>query len=132
MYPTSCIIFPQIEEEGSGWSGSSSYIGKSSMNPHSSVTPEMPQSSSDLAARTSIVTHRIASRTPQLQKKLRKVPVTAGMYVKWRIPEDTFFDEEDGNTRNLRLTLRYENGTIVSDSADWIRFDVKKQVVHLL
>ena len=102
------------------------------MNPHSSVTPEMPQSSSDLAARTSIVTHRIASRTPQLQKKLRKVPVTAGMYVKWRIPEDTFFDEEDGNTRNLRLTLRYENGTIVSDSADWIRFDVKKQVVHLL
>ena len=92
----------------------------------------MPLNSSDLAARNVIVTDRIASRGPQLHKKLRKVPVTAGMYVKWRIPEETFFDEEDGNTRHLRLTLRYENGTIVSDSADWIRFDVKKQVVHLL
>ena len=102
------------------------------MHPHSSVTPKTPPISSDLDAKTAIVTHRISSRAPQLQKKLRKVPVTAGMYVKWRIPEDTFFDEEDGNTRNLRLTLRYENGTIVSDSADWIRFDVKKQVVHLL
>ena len=102
------------------------------MHPHPSVTPKMPPSSSDLAERTAIVTSRIGSREPQLQKKLRKVPVTAGMYVKWRIPEDTFFDEEDGNTRHLRLTLRYENGTIVSDSADWIRFDVKKQVVHLL
>ena len=89
-------------------------------------------STTDLPAKSAIVTHKIDSRAPQLQKKLRKVPVTAGMYVKWRIPEDTFFDEEDGNTRNLRLTLRYENGTIVSDSADWIRFDVKKQVVHLL
>ena len=90
----------------------------------------MPLNSSD--QRNVIVTDRIASQAPQLHKKLRKVPVTAGMYVKWRIPEETFFDEEDGNTRHLRLTLRYENGTIVSDSADWIRFDVKKQVVHLL
>jgi len=121
-----------IDEEGSGWSGSSTNIGKSPIYPHSSATPEMPLNSSDLAARNVIVTDRIASRAPQLHKKLRKVPVTAGMYVKWRIPEETFFDEEDGNTRHLRLTLRYENGTIVSDSADWIRFDVKKQVVHLL
>jgi hypothetical protein len=54
-----------------------------------------------------IVTHRIENQPPQLQKKLKKIPVTAGRYVSWKIPEDTFFDEEDGSTRNLRLTLRY-------------------------
>ena len=32
------------------------------------------------------------------------------MYVKWRIPEDTFFDEEDGNTRYARDGVRVRVG----------------------
>ncbi len=126
--------FFQLEEEGSGFhSPDGKRVANTPTGPLSSATPPMPpRGGPNNGGGGAIVTSRIENQPPQLQKKLRKIPVTAGRYVSWKIPEDTFFDEEDGNTRNLRLTLRYKNGTVVSDSADWIRFDVKKQVVHLL
>ena len=46
------------------------------------------------------------------------------------IPEDTFFDMEDGNTRNLKLDLRFENGSAIRNT--WLRFDAKKQAIYAL
>lgn len=47
-----------------------------------------------------------------------------------RIPEETFIDLEDGNTRKLNLKLKYENGSIVRNS--WIGFDADNQMVYAL
>ncbi len=47
------------------------------------------------------------------------------------VPEDTFYDEEDGGTRNLRLTLRWTNGTIVANQ-NWIKFDQARQELFVL
>ena len=46
------------------------------------------------------------------------------------VPEDTFYDMEDGNTRNLRLDLRMENGSAIRNM--WLRFDAKKQAIYAL
>ena len=46
------------------------------------------------------------------------------------VPEDTFYDIEDGNTRNLRLDLRMENGSAIRNM--WLRFDAKKQAIYAL
>ena len=37
---------------------------------------------------------------------------------------------EDGNTRNLRLDLRMENGSVIRNM--WLRFDAKKQAIYAL
>ena len=47
-----------------------------------------------------------------------------------RIPEETFGDLEDGGTRNLKLKLKNENGSIIRNS--WIGFDEENQVVYAL
>ena len=54
------------------------------------------------------------------------------IFINFRIlvPEDTFFDMEDGNTRNLRLDLRMENGSAIRNM--WLRFDAKKQAIYAL
>ena len=79
-----------------------------------------------------IVTHRLNNRPPVLSRKLRKIAIVAGKALRWRIPEDTFRDAEDGNTRSLRLSLRYQNGSVLDDAGSWIRFDRKTQEVWIM
>lgn len=45
------------------------------------------------------------------------------------IPEDAFSDLEDGNTRNLHLIFKTEEGKSVSPSS-WLQFDPEKQEVY--
>ena len=57
--------------------------------------------------------------------------MTAGKSLRWKIPEDTFFDQEDGTTRKLRLSLRNQDGSPIKDLS-WLRFDENTQVLYLL
>jgi hypothetical protein len=53
--------------------------------------------------------------------------------LRWSVPEETFEDREDGNTRRLRLSLRHENGSLIaSGSHSWIAFDADRQQIRLL
>lgn len=45
------------------------------------------------------------------------------------IPENSFSDLEDGNTRNLHLIFKTEEGKSVSPSS-WLQFDPEKQEVY--
>jgi neurexin len=45
------------------------------------------------------------------------------------IPEDTFSDLEDGNTRNLRLIFKTKEGTSVLPTS-WLQFNPEKQEVY--
>jgi neurexin len=45
------------------------------------------------------------------------------------IPEDSFSDLEDGNTRNLRLIFKTAEGTSVAPTS-WLQFNPKEQEVY--
>jgi hypothetical protein len=45
------------------------------------------------------------------------------------IPENAFSDLEDGNTRNLHLIFKTEEGKSVPPSS-WLQFDPEKQEVY--
>jgi neurexin len=45
------------------------------------------------------------------------------------IPEDSFSDLEDGNTRYLHLIFKTEEGKAVPPSS-WLQFDPAKQEVY--
>jgi hypothetical protein len=96
--------------------------------------------------------HPAMNQPPHIQKKLRRYAVTAGRslrycfiyififyivfmllsFLKYRIqiPEETFFDIEDGNTRHLKLDIFQENGAPLRVS--WIKFDQKEQAIYAL
>ena len=46
-----------------------------------------------------------------VQKRLKKEVVIAGRSLKIQIPEDTFYDVQDGNTRQMKVDVKQENGT---------------------
>ncbi len=88
-----------------------------------------PSPSTDSPA---IVTGRLPNAPPVLQRKLQKLPVVVGKSFRRRVPEDTFSDAEDGGTRSLRLSLRWPNGSVVSDRHSWVKFDERTQTLRLL
>ena len=47
----------------------------------------------------------------------------------FRIPDNTFVDKEDGSTRNLTLSLHYENDTLV-DPTSWLQLNVNLQTLY--
>ena len=123
-------LFLQEIEEGSGnepYDYSSSIVPS---RPSGSVEPTMTFSPYDEDDPPLVVTDRIINSKPVVQRRLQKYPVTAGKSIRILIPEDTFFDQEDGNTRKLRLDLKHENGSAVRNT--WLRFDPKKQAIYAL
>ena len=69
-------------------------------------------------------------QAPFVQKKLRKFAVTAGRSLRIQIPEETFFDMEDGNTRQLRVDIRQEDGTPLR--IPWLKYDPTIQTIFAL
>ena len=49
---------------------------------------------------------------PSLDNPLPTLTVDAGVYFEFVIPVDTFSDTEDGDTRNLSLTLSTADGQV--------------------
>ncbi|XP_040578812.1 uncharacterized protein Dg [Lepeophtheirus salmonis] len=68
---------------------------------------------------------------PQVNKKLPKVPVTIGKLKKFTIPDETFLDTEDGNSRNLSLFLKAADQTTKAHNS-WIKFDPKTLEIKAL
>lgn len=66
---------------------------------------------------------------PTIKQRLRKLPVVAGKVFRFTIPEDSFQDFEDGNTKKLRLIFKSAQGTALSSSS-WIQFDTATQEVY--
>ena len=49
-----------------------------------------------------------------------------------QIPENTFVDKEEGNTRNLRLTFEHFVNLNLAAIPYWVRFDEKQQLLTML
>ncbi|CAL4108520.1 unnamed protein product [Meganyctiphanes norvegica] len=80
----------------------------------------------------SIVTDLVVKNTsPEVNVRIPKLPWIAGHVYRMVIPENTFSDHEDGNTRNLKLVFKSSDGRNVGYSS-WIQFDPKKQEIYAL
>lgn len=72
----------------------------------------------------------IPNRAPFVNKRISKLSIIAGKYWQFTIPEDTFMDVEDGNTRNLNLGFFIDSKMIPLDY--WIHFENENQYLFAL
>lgn len=76
------------------------------------------------------------SKPPDVSSKNNSAPIarnpvdylnaTVGQLLVFTVPSDSFFDHQDGNARNLNLTLEMKDGKPIPDN-NWLQFDTKNQ-----
>lgn len=81
------------------------------------------------ARTTEEVVYGVKNIQPTIDHRLAKQVAVAGKVFSFVIPEDTFSDLEDGNTRNLRLIFKTKEGTSVPPTS-WLQFSPEKQEVY--
>ncbi|KAK0080102.1 hypothetical protein PV326_008336 [Microctonus aethiopoides] len=63
---------------------------------------------------------------PLPRNQVDHINATVGQLLVFRVPEDTFFDPEDGSARNMRMSLlTIDRNPIPGD--DWLQFDINNQ-----
>ncbi|XP_057333424.1 dystroglycan 1-like isoform X2 [Microplitis mediator] len=77
---------------------------------------------------TEKVVYRVRNYPPRQDRRLEKIRVTAGKPLSYFIPANTFSDIEDGDTRNLRLSL-YLKGSPLK-STHWLQFNEQTQEIY--
>ncbi|XP_076304709.1 dystroglycan 1-like [Tachypleus tridentatus] len=66
---------------------------------------------------------------PMLRNPIEQINGTVGEILRFRVPDDTFYDFEDGSTRYLKLTfLTIDN--INPPKSLWVQFDAKSQELY--
>ncbi|XP_050412904.1 dystroglycan 1 [Patella vulgata] len=70
----------------------------------------------------------ITDQPPEVSSPLGRLEFKAGEFTKFKIPADTFYDCEVGNTRDLKLDMLI-NHTVQIPSGYWLSFERKKQVI---
>lgn len=111
--PSSSIVVSSVEV---------STVSLTSQNLSSSVQP-LP---------TSLPTSVTPNNPPQLLNDIGRLTATAGKVFRYSISEDVFHDE-DGNTRNLTLTLKRVNEEFIAEELGddfWLVFDANKQLMY--
>ncbi|XP_046570474.1 dystroglycan 1-like [Haliotis rubra] len=66
---------------------------------------------------------------PVVKEPMKNMMYSVGEVIRYKIPENTFYDCRVGNTRKLRLLLM-ANTTTALPSDYWIKFDMKKQLIQ--
>ncbi|RVE48322.1 hypothetical protein evm_007073 [Chilo suppressalis] len=72
------------------------------------------------------VTHAPDTYPPVTRNQVDHLTATAGHLFIYKVPEDTFFDPEDGGTRNLHLSVRYDDRSELP-AGHWLQFDANNQ-----
>ncbi|KAK6624877.1 hypothetical protein RUM44_011741 [Polyplax serrata] len=65
---------------------------------------------------------------PTIAHRLKKVAATAGKVLRFKIPENTFADVEDGTTSHMTLNFKSQEGKPISPNS-WIKFDTVNQEI---
>ncbi len=66
---------------------------------------------------------------PEVINPIDRLDVYRGQELRFRIPWDTFYDNEDLFTPNLTLSMKTYKWTTLSD-VPWIKFDAEEQVIY--
>ncbi|XP_012153969.1 uncharacterized protein LOC100881230 isoform X3 [Megachile rotundata] len=77
---------------------------------------------------TENVEYGVHNFPPTRDRRLKKIPVTAGKLLSYVIPPNTFSDPEDGDTRNLRLSLYLQGSPL--KTTHWLQFNQRTQEVY--
>ncbi|XP_066925834.1 uncharacterized protein, partial [Clytia hemisphaerica] len=96
--------------------------------PHPSTTV-VPTPSTQVTPQPSVTPTHGLNTPPRVMKEIPVYNVPLCALFSFRIPQDTFYDREDGGTRNLRLELRQFNDQELA-STSWIQFVESTQVVY--
>lgn len=82
---------------------------------------------------TSATTEEIEPRNfkPTIAHRLKKVAATAGKVLRFKIPENTFTDIEDGSTSHMSLSFKTAEKKPISPNS-WIKFDSVNQEILAL
>ena len=67
-----------------------------------------------------------ANTPPQVRNQVDHMEAKVGLVFRHQVLDDTFYDEEDGGTRMLKLTLHSADHQPL-DSRSWLQFDVYNQ-----
>ncbi|XP_070162704.1 dystroglycan 1 isoform X2 [Polyergus mexicanus] len=65
---------------------------------------------------------------PRRDRRLKKIPVTAGKPLSYVIPVNTFTDLEDGNTKKLKLDLYWHGAPL--KTTHWLQFNPHMQEIY--
>ncbi|XP_029358687.1 dystroglycan 1 [Echeneis naucrates] len=106
---------------------------KKPKRPKSTPVPREPKTSTAKpSARTTPATGVVPdpyNMKPTLHNPIDQVNALVGTYFEVKISSDTFFDQEDGTTDKLRLTLRLNNNNMVGEGS-WIQFNTTSQLLY--
>ncbi|XP_046388559.1 dystroglycan 1 [Ischnura elegans] len=72
------------------------------------------------------LTPKAPNTAPVLRNQVDHINATIGKLLVFKVPEDTFFDEEDGSTRSLELSLLTMDRTPIPQN-HWLQFDQRNQ-----
>lgn len=93
-----------------------------------SSSPQTTSSTTSELPRISTIDFGAKNYAPKQGKRLKKVQVTAGKPLSFVIPSDTFSDIEDGDTRNLRLSLYYKGSPV--KNTHWLQLNDQTQEIY--
>ena len=97
-----------VEVEGSGNADDyDDVIVPTKMVTTTPITPTFDKTTGNTVIDTS---PPIVASPPVVQKRLKTEVVIAGRSLKIQIPEETFYDVQDGNTRQMKVDVKQENG----------------------
>ena len=67
--------------------------------------------------------------TPPISKKNITIIIQLCGYFEKKLDNDTFVDVENGDISNLKLTMKFMNGSLIPDSY-WIKYDDQKKIIY--
>ncbi|KAF7491795.1 Dystroglycan [Sarcoptes scabiei] len=125
--PTASIIVeePVLITQSSSMTEIDDLKQNQTQSSNTSVQAIMSNTTTETTSTIAAIYHK-----PYVNKRISKLSITAGKYWQYTIPEDTFHDKEDGNTRQLRLGFFLDSEILPSDY--WIQFDNENQYLYAL
>ncbi|XP_064604716.1 dystroglycan 1-like [Liolophura sinensis] len=68
-------------------------------------------------------------RNPDVWERIEHVMIHDGEHLRFKIPENAFYDCDDGNTRSLVIDVVTDTKEVIKDKISWLRYDQKKQLL---
>jgi dystroglycan 1 len=94
--------------------------------PPISKPTKKPPSTSNMPV---IPTQEPFNYAPILRNDIDRIEVSVGDVLNFKVPKDTFYDFEDGNTENLKLVFLTVDGLTLPPMS-WVQFNVSSQTLY--
>ena len=105
------------------------YSGFWESTPEPTRVPETPTESATATRKSITMRRQPINRKPEVRNPIEKQDVTVGEIFELRVPRNTFYDQEDGNTRRMTIfMLTSDRLALPIDS--WVKFYKSMQIMR--